>query len=161
MNGTHDAFISLMICLLCSVLTISVLPVLFRCQPIVSNISTKNSPVSICIRLSEYWQHSTLKTRNIWDFTPYNPNQHRSGHLTATVISLEIHFYKQLWALHCFLSCKLCLLYQHLRWNTTSPKLPELCCFATNLDPDLSAEILVQFFPNKNNLTYLKKVGLI
>ena len=31
----------------------------------------------------------------------------------------------------------------------------------SNFDSNLSAEILFQFFPNKNNLTYLKKVGLI
>ena len=31
----------------------------------------------------------------------------------------------------------------------------------SNFDSNLSAEILFQFFRNKNNLTYLKKVGLI
>ena len=31
----------------------------------------------------------------------------------------------------------------------------------SNLDSNLSAEILFQFFRNKNNFTYLKKVGLI
>ena len=31
----------------------------------------------------------------------------------------------------------------------------------SNFDSNLSAEILFQFFRNKNNFTYLKKVGLI
>ena len=81
MNGTHDAFISLMICLLCSD-QICVLLFFYWCQPIVSNISTKNFPVSICIVLSEYWQQSPIKTRNIRDFTVHNPNHRTLGRLT-------------------------------------------------------------------------------